>query len=632
MNNLDERITKNTYKTMIDCLKTFNLDYKIPSITAWAESNRYLPEGSTDRPGKWEGDFIPYAIEIQENLHPDSQSRIISIIKSTQSLCTTTIENAIGHSIQYGLHNILYIISDMEMAKIRSMYAIDTLIDYSHLQSHIRPVTIREHQRKSGDSLFYKELYGGRRFMTASYNAVGKLKSLSWDFIIMDELDEAPYEIKGQGDPETIIEARGKTIKNLKVVKLSTSKDVSQSRIYRAFKSGDQREYMIPCPRCGALQYLEVMKESRTYGLYAEYTTDMTGKASLVLGSARYKCRYCEQDFFEHEKPEFMKEKCRGGLAHWEPQSSAQDSRDRSYHISAMMSPMTSWTNIMVDFAKTNLGKKVQEYKNFVITNEGLPYVPSHIYKSWEELKQRADEYPLGILPVGAHLITGGVDVQKNRLELQLVGWGYGMESWSFDYQIFFGTTADIHGSAWEALRKYINKGYIVNGAREEIEISKIGVDVSYNPNADKSMENERLRMEMNAAYAFCIENHYQFVPIRGSTGELKMLFKKLKHIAYGIEYYEVDVNAIKDEIIENIDIKAGSFAMHFSNEYEDEFFRQFLSEVWTELDDGKMGYKKIHTRNETLDTWVYARAAATILGIDRMGESDWDEWRSRLL
>lgn len=623
---------KNTYETALDFLKTLNLSYTVPAITAWAESKRYLPEGSTDRPGKWDGDFVSYALEIQENLHPDSPTRVISIIKSTQSLCTTTIENAIGHSIQYGLHNILYIISDMDMAKIRSMYAIDTLIDYSGLQDHIRPVTIREHQRKSGDNIFYKELYGGRRFMTASYNAVGKLKSLSWDLIIMDELDEAPSEIKGQGDPETIIEARGKTIKNLKVVKLSTSKSISQSRIYRAFKTGDQREYMIPCPRCGAFQYLEVMKENRTYGLYADYTIDALGKASLVLGSARYKCRYCGQDFFEHEKPEFMKEQCRGGLAHWEPQASSQDSRDRSYHISAMMSPMTSWTNIMADYAKTNFGKKVQEYKNFVITNEGLPYVPNHIYKSWEELKERSEAYPLGVLPAGAHIITGGVDVQKNRLELQLVGWGYGMESWSFDYQIFFGPTADIHGRAWDDLRKYVRKYYSVSGTRQEIEITKIGVDVSYHPNADKSMENERLRMEMNAAYAFCIENNPQFLPVRGATGELKMLIKKLKHIAYGIDYFEVDVTAIKDEIIENIDMKAGSFAMHFSKEYEDEFFRQFLSEVWTELDDGKMGYKKIYTRNETLDTWVYARAVATIIGIDRWGEAEWDEWRSMLL
>ncbi|MHB9292510.1 hypothetical protein Holit_01608 [Hollandina sp. SP2] len=627
----DPYILTNTIKTALFFLKNINLDYRIPSITEWAEKNRFLPAGSTEHPGLWDGSFVPYALEIQENLHPDSTVRMITILKSTQSLCTTTIENAIGHSIAYGLHNILYIISDMDMARIRSSYALDALIDFSGLQDKIRPVTKREKQRKTADSVYYKELAGGRRFMIASYNAVGKLKSFSWDLIIMDELDEAPPELKGQGDPETIIEARGKTIDNLKVVKLSTPSSLSMSRIYQAFMAGDRREYMIPCPRCGGFQYLEMMKEGKEYGLYADYRENKNKRLSLVLGSTRYKCRHCGEDFFEAEKPVFMKEKSAGGLAYWEAQGEAQDLRDRSYHLSAMMSPMTSWTNIISDYLKTDFGKRVQEYKNFVITNEGLPYIASRIYKPWEELKKRAEAYPRGELPKGAYLVTGGVDVHKNRIELQLVGWGYGMEGWSFEHQVFFGPTADVYGSAWKGLKEYVENWGTVMGNNQELGIVKIGVDVSYNPNLEKTLENQRLRTETHAAYRFCIENKEMFIPVRGSTSSVNTIIKPIKHRVYGIAYYEIDVNALKDEIIENIDVEAGSNAMHFSAEYEDEFFRQFLSEMWTELEDGKMGYKKIYERNETLDTWIYAKAAATIIGITRWGDADWDEWRTCL-
>jgi phage terminase large subunit GpA-like protein len=623
----DPYIINNTLKTALAFLKNINLDYRIPPITEWAEKNRFLPAGSTEHPGLWDGSFAPYTREIQENLHPDSMVRIIIILKSTQSLCTTTIENAIGHSIAYGLHNILYIISDMDMARMRSSYALDALIDFSGLKDKIRPVTKREKQRKTADSVYYKELAGGRRFMIASYNAVGKLKSFSWDLIIMDELDEAPLELKGQGDPETIIEARGKTIDHLKVVKLSTPSSLAMSRIYKAFMAGDRREYMVPCPRCGGFQYLEMMKEGKEYGLYADYRENKNGTASLVGGSPRYKCRHCGKDFFETEKPLFMKERGAGGLAYWEPQTDAQDVRDRSYHISAMMSPMTSWTNIISDYLKTDFGKRVQEYKNFVITNEGLPYIASRIYKPWEELKKRAEAYPLGKLPKGAYLVTGGVDVHKNRVEVQLVGWGYGMESWSFDHQVFFGPTADVYSSAWNGLKEYVANWGTIIGNNQELGIVKLGVDVSYNPNLEKTLENQRLRTETHAAYRFCLENKELFIPVRGSTSSVNTIIKPIKHRAYGIEYYEIDVNVLKDEIIENIDVEAGSNAMHFSAYYEDEFFRQFLSEMWTEMEDGKMGYKKIYERNETLDTWIYAKAAATIIGITRWGDAEWDEW-----
>jgi hypothetical protein len=50
-----------------------------------------------------------------------------------------------------------------------------------------------------------------------------------------------------------------------------------------------------------------------------------------------------------------MLENSPGGPAYWEPQGTAQDPRDRSCHVSSMMSPMTSWKNILVDWAQNTL-------------------------------------------------------------------------------------------------------------------------------------------------------------------------------------------------------------------------------------------------------------------------------------
>ncbi|MDR0374730.1 MAG: phage terminase large subunit family protein [Treponema sp.] len=632
MTKVEKAIRRNTRNVILTWLSTVRIDPYISPITEWAARNRYLPEGTTEHPGFVDPDFAPYTLEIKENFFPDSPYRIIAILKGTQSLITTAIEDAIGHSIKYGLHNILYVISTASMAAQRSSASIDVMINNSGLKDRVRPIAKRKNQRKSGDTLLYKELAGGRRFSMTSYKSIAALKSFSWDLIVMDEIDEAPPSIKGQGDPEAIIEVRGKTIDNLKIAKLSTPTQAENSRIWKAFKSGDRREYMIPCPRCGGFQFLEMMKEGREYGLYGDYTVDKTKRPTFVAGTARYKCKLCGEDFFEYEKPAFMREKSRGGLARWEPQAEAQDPRDRSYHVSSMMSPMTQWSNILVDYAKTGFGQKLHEYKSFVINTEGLPFFTNRAYKPWLELKEAAEDYPLGEAPEGGLIITGGVDVQKNRLELQLVAWGYGMEGWSFYHGQFIGATADVNGPAWSDLLAFAKKLYTIPGTGTEVRIGKIGVDASYNPNKEASLANENLRMEMNAVYAFCKRHPSMFVPVRGVDGQVadgRVAQKRSK--AYGIDYYLVDVTAIKQELFENIDRRDGRYAVHFSRAYPDEFFRQFLSEIYGELDNGKMGYKKIYERNEALDTFIYARAAMNILGADEWSDDKWDYWKDIL-
>jgi phage terminase large subunit GpA-like protein len=232
MTEIEKAARDNARRMVLNILRNFRIEPEIPTITDWAKDYRYLPEGTTERPGLFNSAFCSYLLEIQENFSLDAPYRITSVLKSTQSLCTTTIENVIGHSIKYGLHNILYVISTGSMAALRSSGAIDVMINYSGLKDFIRPMAKRKNQRKSGDTLLYKELAGGRRLLMTSYKTIAMLKSFSWDLIIMDEIDEAPPFIKDQGDPEMIIEVRGKTIENLKIAKLSTSSVAQRSRIY----------------------------------------------------------------------------------------------------------------------------------------------------------------------------------------------------------------------------------------------------------------------------------------------------------------------------------------------------------------------------------------------------------------
>ena len=45
-------------------------------------------------------------------------------------------------------------------------------------------------------------------------------------------------------------------------------------------------------------------------------------------------------------------------------------------------------------------------------------------------------------MPELALFLTAGVDVQKDRIEVEVVAWGRGKESWSVDYRVIEGDTA----------------------------------------------------------------------------------------------------------------------------------------------------------------------------------------------
>jgi phage terminase large subunit GpA-like protein len=60
------------------------------------------------------------------------------------------------------------------------------------------------------------------------------------------------------------------------------------------------------------------------------------------------------------------------------------------------------------------------------------------------------------IAPDGVLIITAGVDVQGDRLEAEIVGWGVGHESWSLQYHVLHGDPAQ--NKVWEDLDKVLGQ------------------------------------------------------------------------------------------------------------------------------------------------------------------------------
>ena len=77
--------------------------------------------------------------------------------------------------------------------------------------------------------------------------------------------------------------------------------------------------------------------------------------------------------------------------------------------------------------AETEWGLNIMKYKNFLVDVMGQPWETKAEKKDWRELMARSEEYRKGEIPTGGLLLTGGADIQKNRIELCVTAWGRDM-------------------------------------------------------------------------------------------------------------------------------------------------------------------------------------------------------------
>lgn len=611
-----ETINKNTYSYLLKSLNKIDTSFFIELPVDWCEENRVIPVGASDYPGPIDMDIQPHHKEIMNNQHPDCSVRRTTVMKSVQAGLTTSIESVVGWAIKNKLYNILMLISSKNIGEARGSAEIDSMIDNSGLTDCIKPISTRN-AKKVKDGTMYKE-FGTHRLMITSYNSIADLKSLSWDLIIMDELTEAPKgDLKGQGDVETIIHGRTKARRRAKIVKFSTPENIMTCRSYKNFLEGDQRFWYVPCPLCGEFQILELKAEGRDYGLACKYERNVDDTYTVIEDSVQYICKECKGLIEEYQKVEMMI------AGKWVPTAKPVDPNFRSYHMSGLMSNSLfyPWKDILSEFSQTDFGKDIMRFKGFVNNTLGWVWENRANKKSWEYLyNRRMTEFDIGTVPPGGLIITGGVDVQKDRLELQLIAWGRGMESWSFDHKVFFGDTSHHENDVWTVLSDYVlSAEFTIN--KSQMTISRIAIDTGHNPGKYRVKD---WGQKAHTVYNF-VNYNPMFIAIKGVDKKESVLIREVRNYDVIKSRYDVNVSLVKEDVTIKLDLDSGPGAIHFVN-YDKEFFKQFLSEVYAEIEPGKWGWKKVYQRNETWDTWIYARIAAEFLNLSSYSSLAWDE------
>ena len=113
-----------------------------------------------------------------------------------------------------------------------------------------------------------------------------------------------------------------------------------------------------------------------------------------------------------------------------------------------MISPKRSWGSIAVEFLAAK--KSPETLKAFVNTVLAELWEEKHETPMDERALWNRCEPFESEAPDGAALITAGVDVQADRLEVELVGWGRDEESWSIAYHVIPGDI--MRNEVWDHL------------------------------------------------------------------------------------------------------------------------------------------------------------------------------------
>lgn len=581
-------------------------------VDEWADEYMRIPRDTgAAEPGKYRTARTPYAREPMRCLSPAHPCKRVVTMVASQLMKTQIALNWIGALIHMAPSNILTLLPSLALAKRVSARIGKTITATPELKARVAA----SRSRDARNTMDTKEFEGGTLYATTAGSA-SNLAELAARYIYGDEIDRWDVDVDEEGDPVDLAETRGSTFgRNAKFYFSSSPTIKGASRIADLFETSDQRYYYVPCPTCGHMQVLEWER--------LLYSADF----QIV----HYKCSSpdCDVLIEEHHKGEM--------LAQGEWRSHAQgDGETVGFHLNALYAPLgwTSWADLAKQFEKA---KRAQDRGDLepmqVFYNTRLAKVWDSAVEQTkaEVLQARAlqENYVLGTVTVGVLVLTCSVDVQANRLEVMIIGWGAGMERWIVDFKVIPGDPADQR--TWELLDDLLKVRYR-HPCGVSLGILATGIDSGGH--------------HTHEVYQFCRVRRWRNIfALKGASKPGRPVIAQRPSLVdvtwrgqterNGAELWMVGTDTAKDWIYNRYSFESGPGAVHFAKDLPDEFFQQCVAE--RKIARYVKGYKRIEwvkgkaDRNEALDLQVYNLAMAYYLGLHRYGEQDWEKLRQAL-
>lgn len=451
-------------------------------ISSYIEGHRIYPKG-TPFPGPHRNKRAPHVVEIMDNMSPYSGITHQDIMKSSQVCITAAAESIIAYYMEEEPSEIIYVTSTQLLLEKWESKRFQPLVQSCGISRLMTDSVNNPKSKKDGDKTFSKKYYGGSLDL-ASAQSASSLRSDSKKIGIIDEADGAPELLRtGEGNYIDVIFGRLSAFESSglsRFMVFTTPKEYNTSLIWPRYKLGDQRQFMVPCPHCGKYQWLDAdATEKSSYGLRPE-------RQGGVLIGAYYLCEFCHDAIQNHHKILIFNK------GHWEPTTQSISPSRRSYQISSLYSPsgMLSFKGYWELYEAAM--SKPDGMRSFTNLYKGMPYRETGAKPILQNVIELRGPHTETVVPDEVVFITTGLDVQRGsekddknppRLELEILGHGFGWRSWSIDYKVFEGPVDDPNAGAWAKLQSWAEEGGLVYKKESglELPVSMIFMDANDN-------------------------------------------------------------------------------------------------------------------------------------------------------
>ena len=611
--------------------EAFNAHLRPPlriSCPDWADKFREIAKGPEK--GRWRTSRTPYLREPMECTDPEHPAQRVVMQFATQLGKSEVIYNAVCKRIHVDPMDMLFVQPTLNDAKDHSRQRFTpTVKRMPEILSRLPPPRSREEQ----NTWQTKEIRGGATLFFAGANSARSLASKPLPFATCDEIDGYPLDVDGEGDPLGLVWERLSNFPNRKMLLCSTPTVRGFSLIEAQYLASDRRKYNVPCPHCGAMQALE-------WGADTEHGIKWlkTPSGDPRPDTAVYICRECAAaiEEFRHKTQMLADGRWIAGA----PEAWAR-SLTAGFQLSKLYSPLgwKSWAMLVDDWAKAmaiSRSGDQTKLKTFINTSLAETFEEQGDKADQHALRRRANAWPnpFGHLHPRCFVATMGVDVQGDRLEASIWGWGRNDERHLVDRRVFHGDPASPErdsGSPWAALTEYRRTPVLHPSGRQA---PMLGCFVDSGGH------------HTQAVYAYCRAHQHEGVfACKGSSQSGKAVLGKPtqqdinyrgERIKRGVKLWPIGTDTAKAEIYGRLRVASpGPGFVHLSAEISDEGLEQLTAErLVTRYIKGhpKLEWvKPPGKRNEELDKAVYALAAAHYAGIPRWREAEWLKWEKRV-
>lgn len=595
---------------------------KALKVSEWADRERRLSSKGSAEAGRWRTERNPPTREPMDAMSVRHAAREVVLMWPIQFAKTEVAINVVGYTMDHAPGPLMVCLpGEVSLNKWVAQKLNPMIEETPAVQRALTSTASRE----AANTRTFKDFVGGQLFMEHAGTA-SRLKMTTVRTVIADELDEFAANLLSGDDPVEMLNGRTSAFPSTyKRLYISSPQLRSTSRIFYLWERSDQRRYHVPCPHCGEA-------EPMTWGALKWETHRPIGRprhAWLV-------CSACGAEIREHHKTDMI------AAGQWVPAQPHEPRR--GYHINGL-------------YYQFGLGPRWHELVEMWLEAQGDParlktFINDRLAEPWEDkgtasvrhniVAERAEPYALRVAPEGVIRITAGVDTQDDRFEVHIVGWGRGLAFWVLDYVVINGDPDSDATRA--ALTELLNRPLVhANGATMAVEAVSIDI-FGHRTEAVKHWVRQRAVRRPMASFGakpntapILSKGKLHDVNWRGVYDKRGVHLYQVgtvnaKHVLYARLAADADAQARWAALAEADRPELAERQCHFSDQLGDDYFKGLISEVFNPSKN-RFEKRRGAVRNEPLDTWVHAYAAAhhPELRLHRATRAEWDKWEAAL-